>query len=142
MNMDIDEDVAKQIADLINAQNQLSVVYDATKVLRHKDRYVIRFGEDGRVLGCVEVKKVQWYQCEVNHLSVHQGAQRKGLGTSLLLEAEGKSKQLGAQIVQCTIRAGNVKSENLFKKNGYTSTVTYVNPRTGNPVTVYQKVLT
>jgi ribosomal protein S18 acetylase RimI-like enzyme len=105
------------------------------------DRYIVRLSNDGRVLGAVEVKKVQWYQCEIDHLSVDPSAKRAGIGTLLVEEAEARGRQLGARVAQCTIRVGNIGSEGLFKKCGYTATVTFANVSNGNQVTVYQKLL-
>jgi len=137
----MNEDIAAQVADLLNAQNQLTIIYDPAKVLKHADHYIVRLADNAKVLGCVEVKKLQWYQCEIDHLSVQPDAKRKGLGRALLAEAEAKAKQLGAQVAQCTIRVGNIESEGLFKKNGYMGSVTFTNKENGNRVTVYQKVL-
>lgn len=55
-------------------------------------------------------------------------------------EAEARLKQLGARLAQWTIRAGNEASEGLFRKHGYNPAVTFLNQRSGNRVTVYQKV--
>jgi len=133
--------VAEQIAHLLNTQNQLTVHYTAAKVLEHHERYLVRQDEAGHVLGVVEVKKVQWYQCEIDHLSVYPEARGKGVAKSLLREAEEKARQLGAKIGQCTIRVGNVESEGLFTKHGYMATVTFFNQQNGNRVTAYQKAL-
>ena len=138
--MPMTEAVARQIAELINSQNQLTVKYTPAKILEH-DRYIVRLDGDGKLLGTVEVKKVQWYQCEIDHLSVDPAAKRTGLGTSLVEEAEARARHLGARVAQCTIRVGNTESEGLFKKCGYTATVTFVNASNGNQVTVYQKLL-
>jgi hypothetical protein len=56
-------------------------------------------------------------------------------------EAEQCILKVGARIAQCTIRAGNAASEALFRKFGYSPTVTFFNARSGNDVTVYQKAL-
>jgi GNAT superfamily N-acetyltransferase len=133
--------IAEQIATLINTQNELTVTYTAAKVLRHEDRYIVRADESGNVVGVVEVKNVQWYQCEVDHLSVSPKHTRQGIGSWLLEQAETRAKELGARVAQCTIRVGNVESEGLFKKYHYAPAVTFRNERSGNDVTVYQKVL-
>lgn len=133
--------IAEQICKLLNTQNQLSVNYTAAKVLKHFDRYLVRLGDDSQVVGVVEVKKVQWYQCEVDHLSVHPDARGQGIAKTLLQDAEAKAKQLGARIAQCTIRVGNKESQGLFTANGYVATITFLNQQNGNQVTVYQKVL-
>ncbi len=140
--MAISPTVAEQIAKLLNSQNQLTVEYTATRIINNQDRYIVRLSDDGTaVRGVVEVKRVQWYQCEIDHLSVDPGAQRQGIGGWLVQKAEERARQLGARVAQCTIRVGNVASEQLFSKLGYTASVTFVNQETGNQATVYQKSL-
>ena len=138
--MAVTEAVAQQIADLINSQNQLTVQYTAARILKHDD-YIVRLNDSGQLLAVVEVKKVQWYQCEIDHLSVDPSAKRAGLGTALVQEAEARARELGARVAQCTIRVGNTGSERLFRKGGYTPTITFVNETNGNQVKVYQKLL-
>jgi len=111
------------------------------KVLAAADNYVVKLGPDSKLLGVVEVRAVQWYQCEIDHLSVQENVGRKGIGSSLLKEAEARVVELGRRIAQCTIRIGNEASEGLFKKFGYAPTVTFFNKYSGNNVTVYQKAL-
>jgi len=135
----MNRDIAQQIATLLNAQNKLTVVYDADKVLQAADRYIYRLGEDSKVVGAVEVKRVQWYQCEIDHLSV--AVRRRGIGSSLLAEALAKAVHLGTRVAQCTIRVGNKESESFFTKHGFTPTVTFLNRQNGNLVTIYQKAL-
>ncbi len=139
--MPMSETVAQQVADLLNSQNQLTIHYTGAEVLAHQKRYIVRIRNESEVLGAVEVKEVQWYQCEIDHLTVAPRAKRQGVGTGLLEEAEARGRQLGARIAQCTIRVGNVESEALFIKRGYTRGVTFVNEGNDNRVTVYQKVL-
>jgi GNAT superfamily N-acetyltransferase len=93
------------------------------------------------MIGVVEVKKVQWYQCEIAHLSVDPPAQGAGVGTSLVEEAERRAREFGSRIAQCTIRVGNTASEAVFAKRGFSPTVTFRNERTQNDVRVYQKVI-
>ena len=134
-------EIAEQVANLLNSQNQLAVPYTAARILEHRDRYLVRLDEASRVQAAVEVKKVQWYQCEIDHLTVDPGSHRNGIGSGLLREAEGRARELDARIAQCTIRVGNTPSEGLFKKFGYVASVTFRNAATGNDVSVYQKVL-
>jgi ribosomal protein S18 acetylase RimI-like enzyme len=137
----MDKDAAAQIAFLLNSQNQLNVQYTSETILENKKRYIVHYGEHKTVLGVVEVKRVQWYQCEISHVSVEPKAKRQGIGTSLLKKAETQAISLGARIAQATIRMGNEESEGLFKKHGYTATVTFLYRPGGNRVSVYQKVL-
>ncbi len=69
--------IAEQIAELLNAQNRLTVPYTAARILEHQNRYIVRLDDNSDVLGTIEVKKVQWYQCEIDHLSVHPDAKGK-----------------------------------------------------------------
>jgi ribosomal protein S18 acetylase RimI-like enzyme len=138
----ITEAIAEQIADLLNTQNQLADTFMAQDILDNRDCYRVRLDFGGLVLGVVRVREVQWYQWEIDHLSVRPDVRCHGIGTELVREAEERAKQQGALIAQCTIRDGNEASEALFRKRGYTATVTFMSPHTGNHVTAYQKTLT
>ena len=135
--MNMSNTIAVQVANLLNTQNQLTIPYSEEMVLENQENYILRLGENETVIGVVEVKKVQWYQCEISHLSVHPDARRQQIGTSLLQEAESRVKELGGRIAQCTIRVGNEASEALFKKHGFIATVTFLNIQNGNKVTVF-----
>jgi ribosomal protein S18 acetylase RimI-like enzyme len=139
--MKMSNTIAIQVANLLNTQNQLTVMYSKEDILEKQENYILRLGENETVIGVVEVKKIQWYQCEIDHLSVHPDARRQQIGTSLLQEAESRAKEIGGKIAQCTIRVGNEASETLFKKHGFVATVTFSNTQNGNKVTVFQKVL-
>ena len=136
----MNEEIAEQIANLINERNKLTVHYSTRTVLEAADNYIYKV-DNGKVIGSVEVRRVQWYQSEIDHLSVQAFCEGRGIGTELLKEAEAKAIRSGARISQCTIREGNEASCALFQKHGYTATVTFRNRDSGNLVTVYQKVL-
>ena len=105
---------AEQIAALLNTQNQLTVHYHADRVLDHQDNYLVRLDRFGRVVACAELKKVQWYQFELLHVTVSQQHHRQGHARSLVVEAQDRAITGGARILQSTIRAGNTASEDLF----------------------------
>jgi len=131
---------AAQIAHLLNTLNQLQRNYTVKEVLERAADYLFEL-DDGAVVACVEVKKVQWYQCEICHLSVDGQHQGQGLGKRLIRRGETKAKAEGARIVQCTIRVGSVASEEAFRRSGYREACSFFNARTGNYVAVWQKVL-
>jgi N-acetylglutamate synthase-like GNAT family acetyltransferase len=135
-SMKMVEDYAKQIAALINEQNQLPTTYSKEDIIEEADKYVWIVEEDV-VLACAEVEKVQWYQCEISHVSVK--VPRKGYGQRILELAEEKAKKVNAKITQCTIRSTNIASIGLFEKNGYLLSTSFLNPVTGNTVNVFQK---
>lgn len=137
----MDHEHAQQIADLLNGQNQLAGAYDAARVISHASEYLIDMSDDGRVACCAQLKKVQWYQSEIAHVTTHSDFVRQGRGLSLIGKAEALARASGARLLQCTIRAGNIASEGMFKKAGFERGVTFHNHDTGNSVSVWAKAL-
>lgn len=136
----MDQNRAGEIAALLNTRNQLVKKYDAKAILAAHARFLFEVRDD-QVVGCVEVKKVQWYQAEVNHLTVHKDYCRRGIAQALLAGATARAIQDRARILQCTIRDNNVESTGLFLKNGFVRTALFLYPDSGNNVGVYQKVI-
>lgn len=98
---------ADTIAKLLNARNELTVQYTRQCVLDEADNYRCILSDAGEVIACVEIKKVQWYQCEVLHLTVSEAHERRGHGKALLCEAERVARAKNARVLQCTIRDDN-----------------------------------
>ncbi|MHB1350805.1 MAG: GNAT family N-acetyltransferase [Desulfobulbaceae bacterium] len=132
---------AEQISALLNERNELTFKYTRKRVLDHKDNYLCRLSETGEVIACVEVKKVQWYQTEILHLTVAASHLRRGHAKALLCEAERIARADGARLLQCTIRAGNTESRGLFEGFGFVHVGTFLNQGSGNNVGVFQKIL-
>jgi ribosomal protein S18 acetylase RimI-like enzyme len=136
----MEQNHAGQIAVLLNTRNQLVKNYDAKAILAAHAQFLFEVRDD-QVVGCVEVKKVQWYQSEVKHLTVHKDYCRRGIAQALLAAATARAIQDRARILQCTIRDNNVESKGLFLKNGFVRTALFLYPDSGNNVGVYQKVI-
>ncbi len=136
----ISKEQAGQIAELLNTRNELTKKYTAEEVIKAADNYLLELDKDV-VIGCVEVKKMQWYQWEIRHLSVSKAHEGRGLGKRLIRRAEDQAKRDGARIVQCTIRVGNEASEGIFRGNGYHQTCCFFNASAERYVAVWQKVL-
>jgi GNAT superfamily N-acetyltransferase len=131
---------AEQIAKLLNDRNQLDVYYTAAKVMKSAEDYIFEL-DHGAVVSCVMVKKVQWYQWEICHLSVSESHVRQGRGKRLIELAEEKARIGNARVAQCTIRVGNEASEQTFRRSGYREACCFFNARKGHHVAVWQKVL-
>ena len=131
---------AQQTADLLNSRNRLTTRYTADTVMKASDEYIFE-SEGDTVVACVEVKRVQWYQREILHLSVRADRERRGWGTRMLAMAEQRARERGARIAQCTIRVGNVGSESAFRRAGFRETCRFENAASGNEVAVFQKAL-
>ena len=137
----MDHAKAEQIARLLNTQNQLTVQYTADRVLGQKNNYLVRLDDTGVVSACAELKKVQWYQYELLHVTVSPQHKRQGLGRSLVTEAEERARAGGARILQSTIRVGNEESERLFTSLGFRLACRFYNERSKNTVGVWQRIL-
>ena len=139
--MTLTQEQAETIAELLNRRNQLTVPYTTQRVLNEVNNYRYRLSPDGNVIACIEIKKVQWYQVEVLHLTIAEDYERKGHAKSLLREAEDIAKAEQARILQCTIRDDNTASATLFESFGFRRVSSFFNERSGNNVGVYQKIL-
>lgn len=135
------KDQAEQIASLLNRRNQLTRVYTATDVLQSAKEYEFISAEDGKILGCVQVRKVQWYQAELCHLTLDECGEGKGYASQLIEKAETRARGERKSIVQCTIRVDNEKSMTRFRKSGYEEVGRFHNATSGNDIAVFQKVL-
>jgi GNAT superfamily N-acetyltransferase len=131
---------AMQVAELLNNANQLTRTYTADDILACADGYIVELVDDA-VVACIEIKRVQWYQCEIRHLCTHPNHMRKGHGTRLISAAERKASAGGARIVQCTIRRENAPSETLFSQRGYRMAASFYNVDTKCQLGVWLKVL-
>jgi ribosomal protein S18 acetylase RimI-like enzyme len=139
--MTLTEEQAEEIAALLNDRNQLTVPYTGARVLKDRRNYLCKCSESGEVVACVEVKSVQWYQCEVLHLTVAKGHENQGHARTLLSEAEHVARERSARIIQCTIRDGNDRSRKLFETAGFLLVGIFFNETSGNNVAILQKVL-
>lgn len=132
---------ADAIAKLLNERNELTVKYTGDRVLQEADDYRFTAAESGEVVACVQIKRVQWYQFEVCHLTVAAGNERKGTAKALLRDVERVARSKDARLLQCTIREDNEPSQTLFEGFGFRRVGIFFNERSGNNVGVYQKVL-
>jgi ribosomal protein S18 acetylase RimI-like enzyme len=137
----LSEKQAGELAALLRACNELTLVYTRERVLQDEQGYLCRCSESGEVIACVEIKRVQWYQWEVRHLTVARAHERQGHARSLLSEAERVAREHGARILQCTIRGGNDRSRGLFEAAGFRLANVFLNETSGNNVGIFQKVL-
>ena len=133
--------IAKQIAELLNSENQLVIPYTEQKILGTADNYLYEINEKNEVLCCIECKKIQWYQFEVCHLTVNPNHRNNGLGQKILDKAIKYSKSNNGRVIQCTIREDNNASIGLFSKNDFNKVSVFNYPNSGNNVGIWQKVI-
>lgn len=133
--------IAKQIAELLNKENQLVIPYTEEKILSSSNNYLFEINNKNEVLCCIECKKVQWYQFEVCHLTVNPNHRNNGHGQKILDKALNHAKKNSGRVVQCTIREDNKASAGLFSKNGFNKVSIFYYPNSGNDVGIWQKVV-
>jgi N-acetylglutamate synthase-like GNAT family acetyltransferase len=129
------KDISSQIANLLNHQNRLTTRYTQDMILRKLDKYLYETQEDFGVIGCVCVKKVQWYQAEICHLSVHPYMQNHGIGLRMMTKAEDRCRDLGVRIAQATVRCDNKPCLRINEKRGFKIVNQF------GDIIIYQKVL-
>ena len=129
---------ADQIASLINERNHLTGQHDGDSVLGEAAEY--EFEErDGVVVGCVQRRRVQWYQWEIRHLSVTDAWEGRGIAYAVYQRASAHAEREGARVLQCTIREDNEKSIAFFVRQGFAKAVVFKNAESGNLVGVWLK---
>ena len=132
---------ANQIALLLNSRNELVKQYDPAQILEAAENYLYRVSDRGEVIACVELKRVQWYQFEVAHLTTASAEARRGYARELLTLVEERAKARGCRVLQCTIRENNKPSRSLFAQVGFIQVSRFHYPNSGNNVGVWQKVV-
>lgn len=136
----MNENIAQQIADLLNYRNNLLTQYSREKILKYHQQYI--YDLDGEsLIACVRIKKIQWYQSELRHLAVHPAYEKRGYGQRMISLAEARAKELRTRIVQCTIRADNHLATNAFKRAGYSLLNSFYYPKSSHNLCIWQKTI-
>ena len=109
------EDIAQQVADLLNTHNKLYKVHTADTILRDKAKYFLEISGD-RVIGCSAIVKEEPTLTKQFHLCVHSDFRRKGIARKLKQTA---LNNVETQYVYVTIREDNTPSLNLNYSFGF-----------------------
>jgi N-acetylglutamate synthase-like GNAT family acetyltransferase len=136
--------IAKQIASLVNEQNNLPNAVK-TEDIHYGDYFYISKDLDNvkygpaEIVACVRAKRMSFFAVELKHLSVNPVYKRKGYGELMIdiVENEARSKQI--PMVFATTCVKNDPINNLFKKLNYTLMRDFLNSKTGRVVHVWGK---
>lgn len=109
------ENIAAQIANLLNMQNKLYRKHDAYSVMHGATIYFIEV-EGDRVIGCTGLLKEEESLSKSYHTSVLPDTQRRGIATKLLQTAMDNCE---TRYVYGTIREDNIPSLRLVQKLGW-----------------------
>ena len=110
-------DVARQIAYILNTNNNLKKIHSINTILNSNNLYLIELF-NWQVLGCVGILDIG-YKNKIVHLSVLNTVQKCGIGYKLLKTAINISNK---NEIYMQIRDDNVRSINLAYMNGFEST--------------------
>lgn len=94
----------------------------------------------GRLIACVKIQPINWYQADLSHLVVHPAHRRRGVASELIEAACQRARAADCRLVQATICRNNVPAENLFRASGFTPSVSFVG-LSGRTLLVWSTVL-
>jgi len=100
------EEMATQIAKLLNKANRLVKVHSMQTILSSRSTYFVEICEN-KIVGCVGVKKVNPYHSVAHHASVSPEYRQRGVGTKLLKLAV---KHCGTTMIYGRVREDNIPS--------------------------------
>ena len=106
------QNIAIQIANLLNMQNKLYVVHNILTIMNSRAVYFIEV-EGDKVVGCSALLKEHPTLSKSYHTSVLPSHQRRGLASKLLKTA---MENCDTKYIYGTIRQDNVSSLGLVKK--------------------------
>lgn len=109
------EEIARQVAELLNAHNRLRVRHTGHTIMASRGAYVVDI-VGGQVIGCSAILRENEQLTRQFHLCVHPDWRRRGLARKLKLASLGN---VGTPYVYVTIREDNIASINLNTSLGF-----------------------
>jgi len=110
------EEIAQQVATLLNTHNQLKSQYNAHTVMAIRGAYFVDI-IGGQVVGCSAILRENAEVTRQFHLCVHPDFRRRGIARKLKLAG---LRNVSTPYVYVTIREDNVASINLNTSTGFT----------------------
>lgn len=112
---------AEQIANLINANNNLVTIHDPNEVYMARNEYIVETLM-GRVIGCVRVQKQSYSITEIKHLCVIKEFRGHGLAKLLIKTGLNMAQ---SPLVYATVRKDNIGSIKAFESTGFINATAY-----------------
>jgi len=109
-----DQSLAGQIADLLNTNNRLPIVYNGQSVTANTIQYFVEVTGQ-TVIGCVGLRREPRMD-KIMHLSVSLLARRQGVALHLLATAVNNSDK---DVIYMSVREDNFASLTLAKRLGF-----------------------
>lgn len=128
------------IAEIVEIVNTYSPLVKPITLKRAKDDQYLALRVDGRMIACVRIEKVSWYEGNISHLVVAPEYRRQGLGRRMVERACKEIRRQRGRVAQATIREDNKASQRLFTSLGFVQGVSFIGP-SGRRLGVWQKSL-
>lgn len=109
------ENIAGQVADLVNRYNRLYVTHTPYSIMKSKPKYFVHL-EGDRVIGCAACLAEYPTLSKIMHVCVHPDRRRSGIAQKLVTQAISACT---TENVYATIRENNVASRRLMTKIGF-----------------------
>lgn len=110
-----DQEIASQLANLLNQHNQLSYRRDGESILQGRPFYLVE--THGRqLLGAIGIDRQAYTLTEIKHLVVTPQWRKKGVGKFLVQRA---LRMVNTPLAYATIRKDNQASLGLFQGAGF-----------------------
>ena len=95
------------------------------------------------VLGHVNLRGLRECSCAcmVFNLGVLEGYRRKGIARSLMAHVETAARDNRIALLMATVNTQNIGSRSLMQSCGFDTAKEWQNPRTGNTLLLYTKIL-
>ncbi len=114
----------ENLVNLLKVSNLYSEKVDKRAIYKRKIEYdpdsMIIFEDNGKVVGCIFIVYDPW-SSYVYHLGVHPEYKNRGIGSTLLEEAERRLKSRGIEMATAFIGESNDISYQFFTKRGWSS---------------------
>lgn len=112
------EELATQIAGLLNGSNNLTITHTTGSILSSPAKYFVEICEN-KVIGCVGLTKINKEESKAHHGSVHPQYRKRGVGKKLLKLAVIHCE---TPFIYGTIRENNIASLRMSFSVGFKAT--------------------
>lgn len=127
-------------ADLTNLINRFGDLHSEVLISSEAARFYCTTLREGRLVGCIKLQPVNWYQADLSHLVVHPEYRRQNIARILIAKACRRARLADCRIVQSTIRHNNTAASDLFCSSGFMPTVSFTG-LSGQTLAVWSLVL-
>ncbi|MBL0687597.1 MAG: GNAT family N-acetyltransferase [Sulfurospirillum sp.] len=116
-----EQNIASQIANLINTHNGWQINYNSQSILNSSIKYFVELNQN-LIIGCIGLQYENTLNSRIIHLCVHNLYRRKGIGKKLVATA---IDNCSTNKISTNIRNTNFNSLYLFYRLGFINESTF-----------------